>query len=466
MRKLLIGLLLVPMVALAQTQKVKTVTNEREFLDALESNTKVKIKDGITLNLTKVLKHEKFFQSMTNRAYCNDVGYERERGVELIANQEVFDGRQLVLIKMHNLTIAGGKKSQIVVEPRYANVLSFLDCSDIRLENLVIGHTEEGYCEGGVIFAENCENIDLVGCDLYGCGTYGLQAYRTSGISMQNSVIRDCSYGIMELFGCSYCSFKECDFIRNREFTMFSVDEGCSNVSFTDCRFAQNKGVLFSFGKTVKMDGCEIHHASEELSGTVQMIKYTGNKTHWYVDDEPLSDRKLNEKKEKVEKMSLKERVSAIAKMYAQAHEQAAQNGKDDTPRNDIELTANYMIPAIGQVSETTRFFYELQADGEEMVPFYQPYLITRKYNGAARNCYEEYVFDRNRRQLVFVFAQEKLFDDTVNEVRYYWGEDDKGEYGVVQQNVKGKAPISENIALRKSYDLVGVINAILNQDY
>ncbi len=270
-----------------------TVRNEREFISCLGSNRTIHIEDGTVLNLSRVLDDKPFFNS-PGRMNADDYYPERQGDCEIIVSCSRFDGNQLELVNVHNLTIRGGKNCQIVVEPRYANVFNFYQCTNISLDNLTIGHTEEGYCEGGVIFCENSEAIHIADCDLYGCGTYGLVANVTHGIVMERTIIRDCSYGIMELHGSQYCSFIDCDFIRCREFSLISVDIQCKNTRFSHCRFAQNQGPLFFLGgSAIMVESCEIHHPKDQQLGNVDSpaFCYMDNKTRWFRDSDPLPDR-------------------------------------------------------------------------------------------------------------------------------------------------------------------------------
>lgn len=57
---------------------------------------------------------------------------------------------QIVIEGVDGLAISGqdGKDIELQVEPRYADVLTFRECSNVALNNLTIGHTkEQGSCE-------------------------------------------------------------------------------------------------------------------------------------------------------------------------------------------------------------------------------------------------------------------------------------------------------------------------------
>ncbi|MBR1652376.1 MAG: right-handed parallel beta-helix repeat-containing protein [Alloprevotella sp.] len=271
-----------------------TVSNEREFLAALGSNRTVRIADGTTLFLSNMLENEAFF-SQAGRAWRNDYYAERSGSKQLIVSCERFDGRQLELVNVHNLTIKGGRDCHIIVSPRYANVLNLYSCRNVSIENLTIGHTEEGYCEGGVIYAEGSEALRITNCDLYGCGTYGLEAQGSSDIVMERTVIHDCSYGIMTVFGSQNLTFRDCDFVRCREFGLLEFGEDCYNVKFEGCRFAQNKGALFANLCPVTLSGCEVYHEGGVGSG-YELLEYSGKDTTFDGNISQLPSRRIGPK--------------------------------------------------------------------------------------------------------------------------------------------------------------------------
>ena len=272
-----------------EMDRIITVSNEREFISALGSNRTIQIKDGTTLYLTSLLDEKEFFEA-PGRAWRSDYYEERSGSEELVVSCERFDGRQLELTNMHNLTIKGGKDCHIIVAPRYACVLNFYGCTNIKVQNLTLGHTEEGYCEGSVIYMKSSEAVKISDCDLYGCGTYGIEASECHGLVMERSIIRDCSYGILWLRGCQYFTFRNCDFYRCRDFGLIETDHSCPFMRFENCRFAQNRGALFTNMSEITLSGCEIHHADDYGFGT-ENIKYAGSETTWSSDDKPLSKR-------------------------------------------------------------------------------------------------------------------------------------------------------------------------------
>lgn len=247
--------------ALSEAQGPATVTvrDERGFLDALKDNTTILLPEGTRLNLSKVLGKASCFKG-EGRAYEGYVEPHMQSGEPTLVSESVFDGHQLTIVNLRNVTISGSDDCHIVVDPAYAYVLNFVQCENIRIENVTMGHTAEGYCTGGVVGMYRCCGMEIDSCDLYGCGAYGLVADTTQDVTMTRTIIRDCSYGIMQLFGCSGATFSECSFYRNREFSMVTVDDRCSDVLFEECRFFENHGLLFDLQSTIELKSCGIVH--------------------------------------------------------------------------------------------------------------------------------------------------------------------------------------------------------------
>ena len=65
---------------------------------------------------------------------------------------------------------------EIVSTPRYAAVMRFESCRNLRFEGFTAGHTDgAGTCTGAVLNFANCTDVEVDRCDLYGCGTYGVE---------------------------------------------------------------------------------------------------------------------------------------------------------------------------------------------------------------------------------------------------------------------------------------------------
>ena len=261
-----------------------SVTNETEFLAALGSNRTVVIAAGAHLNLSRVLEREEMFVGQRGRRWTGDataivskeplvVSESETDGRQLAVSESETDGRQLALVNMKNLIIKGEQNSSIEVDPRYSYCLYFINCENCEVHNLTIGHTEGGYCSGGVIGVRGGRMTLVKDCDLYGCGTYGLDLIETSDFALMNSNIHDCTYGIMELRSCVSVKFTKCDFFSNREYSLVE-GYGVEGLVFDDC-----------LDNTFYLMGCQVYHPSEHL-GSMNMCEQIGNKTVFI--DNPL----------------------------------------------------------------------------------------------------------------------------------------------------------------------------------
>ncbi len=201
------------------------VSTAGEFLEAIAPGVVIELEPG-TYNLTEYLR-------------------ESSDNVSDYVSRSFTDGWQAEIREVERLTIRGAKdgKVEVVAEPRYSDVLYFNDCSDIVIENITFGHTiEQGNCQGAVLAFDYCRKISLDGLDLYGCGTYGVVADHTVGIVLKDCIIRECSYGIVDLL-CSDTVFEGCTFRDNGGFDMLSLSG--SFAHFEGCSFTGNEGDNF-----------------------------------------------------------------------------------------------------------------------------------------------------------------------------------------------------------------------------
>ena len=239
---------------------VITVTTEEQFLNALGNDRIVELDKDIHLNLSRILGQEDKFSGVPGRAWATNI--KRGGDQPVIISEFVNDGQQLVLKNFKNLVIRGKHNSSIEVEPRYSFCLNLVDCVGCVIHNLTIGHTEGGYCDGGVIGVTGGRGNTVTSCDLYGCGTYGIVTHETDMLSVSRSNIHDCTYGIMELYDSENVHFEKCDFFNNREYELIT-NRGCENTIFNDCRFYTNwgKAPLFMSDSTITLFGCEVYHS-------------------------------------------------------------------------------------------------------------------------------------------------------------------------------------------------------------
>lgn len=222
-----------------------TVSTANEFLESINDYTVISLNEG-EYNLTNV-------DAVDNKK---------------VEKAEVFDGYEYLINSVNNLVIKPVENSNvtIVVEPRYANVLPFMNCNNITIQDITAGHTiEKGHCAGGVIRFYNCKNSDIENCKLYGCGTYGVISWDNTDITVSNTEIYDCTYGAIEFFRCKDVEFNNCIFRDCREFSIIGIND-CDNVEFTDCVIKDNinEGKWSSFisasGRNIVFTNCKFEN--------------------------------------------------------------------------------------------------------------------------------------------------------------------------------------------------------------
>ena len=146
--------------------------------------------------------------------------YARDSSNPYYAWNEVYssDGEgitaELELKNLYNFTLTGEgmEKTVISAVPRYANVIRFSNCRDLRISDLTAGHTKEpGFCAGGVLYFANCAGAQVDRCGLFGCGTVGVSAFDTRDLTVMESDIYECSFGAVELVSCRTVSVEDCE---------------------------------------------------------------------------------------------------------------------------------------------------------------------------------------------------------------------------------------------------------------
>jgi hypothetical protein len=228
------------------------VSNAREFLEALGSDRVIEMAPGVYV----LSDWDPYYDGKEGTASLpSDVRWDGET-----------DGGELRLNGISKLTIRGSDREnvRIVVHPRYSYVLKFENCEDIAIENLQAGHSEGGFCSGGVFAFADSSRISITGVGMYGCGTEGLGLYGVSDMTVTDSSIFECTYAIMTVSGGSNIAFEKCVFRDNKEYWLVNVDR-TRNISFADCDFTGNQGRSMF----------EVSEAAVFVSGTT----FSGNDT-------------------------------------------------------------------------------------------------------------------------------------------------------------------------------------------
>lgn len=251
---------------------VITVKNARQFIEALGNDRTIVIDSKTPLNITETLSAmiEERRINIGNPYYTmNDEDYPittppSPTALETVTYCECFDGPGLQIRDLSGLTIRAKKgMATLLATPRYANVLEFINCDGIVLDHLILGHTEEGYCDKGVVEFDGCSICQIDDCEFFGCGTEGFVFYACTGITVNRSSVYDCSYHTMHVNQSSFIRFNDCRFYNNREYEQVNIyNSEC--VCFTHCTFDNLTGSLFSMSQYVNFYGCVFHDCEIE----------------------------------------------------------------------------------------------------------------------------------------------------------------------------------------------------------
>lgn len=187
------------------------VSNVNELLSEIAPNREIILKDG-TYDLSTL---KDYGTGWTNYHYWS----------------EEFDGPALVLTGLDNLVIRSEsgdpEKCILSAVPRYADVLKFKGCNGITVSGITAGHTvEPGYCTGGVLYFEDCDNVLVDNCGLYGCGILGVRAELCSAVAVTHCEIYECSQGGISMGNSSRIKIENCSF----------RDLGGDAMYFYECR--------------------------------------------------------------------------------------------------------------------------------------------------------------------------------------------------------------------------------------
>ena len=265
--------------------KVKTVD---EFLKAIAPNTVIELSEG-EFDLSK----------------ASDYG--KETGSNYYAwSHEVGAGgndAELIIKNVEGLTIrgAGAGKTTISAVPRYANVIRFAGCKDLSVSDLTAGHTREpGFCTGGVLLMENCDDSNVDKCGLYGCGTVGVIAYNCKKINVTGCDIYECSVGAVEVHDSNDILVSGCEIHdhgkKEAAIDLFTAD---NTIGFTvyNCTIRDNesdkllasigsKNVYFLSNEVMKNMFKESTFYFEQYGATVDGCHFANNySSNWYKAD-------------------------------------------------------------------------------------------------------------------------------------------------------------------------------------
>lgn len=222
-----------------------TVHNVDELLAAIAPDTVIQLEPG-TYNLSGAK------------------GYGLPSESPYYAWTEKYDGFELMLQNVKNLTIRGSGKVNTTLEcdPRSASVINLKNCENVTLEDFTAGHTLElGQCSSGIIYLQNCTGVGMNRLGIYGCGMIGLQAADSKDISLADSDVYDCSSSAVQLASCEDVSIAGTRIYRigSEEYggyTYFDISIS-QNVTVENCEISDSSLMTLAIvhGSTVQMKG-------------------------------------------------------------------------------------------------------------------------------------------------------------------------------------------------------------------
>lgn len=223
--------------------KTVEVGSVQELLNSISSNTEIVIKKGY-YNLSD------YFESLNDSFTRNHISFD-----------ECFDGMEIFVNDVSFLKISGASDNysdtELVVTPRHAAVFNFDNCNNIEISNLTVGHTDTGDCSGNVLNFSDCSDITINNSDLYGCGVYGIGTNNGTGyLYVNDSVIRDCSYGPMDIVEADgVFEFTNCTLTGSEGFGNFEKTDDCTLI-FRNCTFGYRETSYFMFLEDITTENC------------------------------------------------------------------------------------------------------------------------------------------------------------------------------------------------------------------
>lgn len=119
----------------------------------------------------------------------------------------------------------------------------------------------------------------------------------------------------------------------------------------------------------------------------------------------------------------VEERIQLARQKYSEGKDLVAQNAGNNTPLNYTTVVRKQNWPATGQRVEETEFYYnEIGNEEDPDTKGYALCMVCNTYNVAAREYYEEYVYDDNGHPL-FYYARYDEVNKGKTELRQYYDE-------------------------------------------
>ncbi len=200
-----------------------TVSTVEELVNNLKDNRKIILKEG-TYNFSLL------DDSKVDNPYFLDASHANSYVTYTINN-------------VHNLGLMAEDGAEVLLctNVAYDPVLYFQGCGNIALKGVTCGHNvEPGYCSGSVLSFTDVAGVDIDDSKLFGCGTYGIEASNCEFMTIDNTEIYECTYGLVDLRNVNSAYFTDCTLRDSKDMSMINAHDSY-DISFSQCTFKNNQ---------------------------------------------------------------------------------------------------------------------------------------------------------------------------------------------------------------------------------
>lgn len=209
-----------------------------------------------------------------------------DQSIELQAGvtwEDVTDGKELNIRNISNLIIEGPSegKTEILVKPRFSQIMDFENVSNVTIRNITAGHTPAEYmCDAGVLNFQSSKDIKIENCELYGCGSIGLSLNEVERLNMSNSNINHCSLRAVQIYDSNDINLKGSKIINHEAYSNIFYIRGSKDVLIEECEMSGNKNFGWDFMEVtdksnVVLNKCKITDNSQASKDSEQKFDKT-----------------------------------------------------------------------------------------------------------------------------------------------------------------------------------------------
>lgn len=240
--------------------KKVTVNNAQALFDAIGNDVEITLEDG-KYDLSTVNGGSEFADIFDFSEYQ-------------------MEDRTIRIKDVKNLHFVAKNKGKVewVIPYAFIPVFKIEGGFNISFSGITMGHdVQKGLCEGAVMTVLNANYLHIENCDLYGSGTMGIEAEGVSFLTMQRSVIRECTYGILSLMSSNSFVFDDCTFKDNTGDNMVKL-QFAYGLKFNNSQFINNQTPkeygpyeFFRFqddNQTVSLNNCTFTNCTSDYFAT------------------------------------------------------------------------------------------------------------------------------------------------------------------------------------------------------